>query len=408
MSDDNPNNTMITPGKRESLNHEQVVHDAKSMGAIIFGQFIEHRMALIGLITIILFILLALAAPLISKITGLDPTTQNVFKRYMPPMSTVVSPKDTQEEHLEKKIMSDKRWASTLTQQLRAAKLIKSGVADEDALFEFLASYQNKSIRQQARGLKTKEIDAFHQLWQTFHSLHILGTDELGRDFLMRLLFGTRISISVGLLVAFASMLIGLILGSMAGYYGGWVDMILSRFIDALLSLPLLPLMIVLAAVDFSQFSVFKWVADGESQSVVKLVLILCLFSWMRVARLVRGSILSLREREFILAAQTLGAKDITIIISHVIPNVIAPLLVAVTLNVGEGILSEAGLSFLGLGIQPPTPSWGNILFNAIEQLHNSPLLAIAPGILILITVVSFNFVGDGLQDAIDPKAIKR
>jgi peptide/nickel transport system permease protein len=128
----------------------------------------------------------------------------------------------------------------------------------------------------------------------------------------------------------------------------------------------------------------------------------------MTVARLVRGSILSIKSREFILAAKTLGARDWLVILTHIVPNVIAPLLVAVTLNIGNSILSEAALSFLGLGIQPPNPSWGNMLFNAQELIFEAPLLAILPGLLILFTVISFNFIGDGLQDAIDPKAIKR
>jgi peptide/nickel transport system permease protein len=128
----------------------------------------------------------------------------------------------------------------------------------------------------------------------------------------------------------------------------------------------------------------------------------------MTVARLVRGSVLSLKEREFILAARTVGANDRTIILTHMVPNVVAPLLVAITLNIGNSILSEAALSFLGLGIQPPTPSWGNMLFNAQELISESPMLAVIPGLLIFIVVISFNFIGDGLQDAVDPKAIRR
>ena len=136
--------------------------------------------------------------------------------------------------------------------------------------------------------------------------------------------------------------------------------------------------------------------------------MILCLFSWMQVARLVRGSTLAIKEHEFIMAARTLGARDWFTIASHVAPNVLGPLLVAVTLGVGESILAEAGLSFLGLGVQPPTPSWGNILFNAQELIHHAPIQAILPGVLILLTVISFNFLGDGVQDAVDPKAIRR
>jgi peptide/nickel transport system permease protein len=212
----------------------------------------------------------------------------------------------------------------------------------------------------------------------------------------------------VGLLSALAAALIGLIMGTLAGYYGGWIDAALSRFTDALLSLPLLPLMIIFAAVDLANMPVFSLIISGQNESIAKLVVIIVLFSWMGVARLVRGSILSIKRREYVLAAKVLGASDYRTIISHIVPNVIAPLLVAVTLGVGQAILFESALSFLGLGIQPPTPSWGNMLFNAQELLNQSPFLAVFPGVLIFFTVVSFNFIGDGLQDAIDPKSIQR
>jgi peptide/nickel transport system permease protein len=180
------------------------------------------------------------------------------------------------------------------------------------------------------------------------------------------------------------------------------------RVTDALLSLPILPVMIVVAAIDLQKIPGVSNILSVGNESILKVVFILCLFSWMTVALLVRGSILTLREREFILASKTLGATDFTIIMRHLLPNVLAPLLVSVTLGVGESILFEAALSFLGLGIQPPTPSWGNMLFNAQELIYEAPFLAILPGVLILMVVISFNYVGDGLQDAIDPKTIKR
>jgi peptide/nickel transport system permease protein len=182
----------------------------------------------------------------------------------------------------------------------------------------------------------------------------------------------------------------------------------LMRVTDALLSLPLVPFLIVIAAIDLNKIPAFKSVVGSENESIVKMVVILLLFSWMTIALLVRGSILSLREREFILAARTLGANDSTIILRHMFPNVIAPMLVSVTLGVGNAILFESALSFLGLGIQPPTPSWGNMLFNAQELISEAPFLAFIPGLLILLTTISFNYLGDGLQDAIDPKAIRR
>jgi len=261
-----------------------------------------------------------------------------------------------------------------------------------------------------------KAISKFHSdvraslrpIVDSFSRFHILGTDELGRDVFIRLIYGTRVSIGVGVLVSLAAALIGLFVGSMAGFYGGVLDSLLMRLTDSLLSLPMMPVLIIFAAVDLSQLPGLSLIIGNKSESALKLVIILCLFSWMTVARLVRGSVLTLKEREFVLAAKTLGAKDVTIILTHLAPNVIAPLLVNVTVNVGHAIIYEASLSFLGLGIQPPTPSWGNMLSNSQEFIIQAPWLAVAPALLIFLTVISFNFIGDGLQNAVDPKAVRR
>lgn len=251
-------------------------------------------------------------------------------------------------------------------------------------------------------------MDALVRLKTGFMKRHWLGTDELGRDVLIRLIYGARVSIGVGVLVAMVSGVIGLLIGSVAGYYGGMVDAFLMRVTDALLSLPILPILIIFAAVDISKIPIFGYLIRGENESIAKMVVILCLFSWMTVARVVRGTVLSVHKREFVMAAHTVGAGDLRIIFQHIVPNVIGPLLVAVTLKIGNAIMFEAALSFLGLGIQPPTPSWGNMLHNAQEIIYEAPRLAILPGMLIFITVISFNFLGDGLQDAVDPKAIRR
>jgi peptide/nickel transport system permease protein len=180
------------------------------------------------------------------------------------------------------------------------------------------------------------------------------------------------------------------------------------RLTDALLALPRLPVLIIMAAVDFGKLPVIGEMFDGADSSIVKIIIIFVVFSWMTIARLIRGAVLSLKEQEFILSAKTLGMQDSKIIIKEILPNVLSPVIVSVTLCVGHTILFEAALSFLGLGIQPPTPSWGNMMTNALEAMYYLPSLVFLPGTLVLIIVVSFNFLGDGLQDALDAKAIRR
>ncbi|HEB79164.1 MAG TPA: ABC transporter permease [Rhodospirillales bacterium] len=237
---------------------------------------------------------------------------------------------------------------------------------------------------------------------------HPLGTDELGRDVLTRLLYGGRISLMVGLTAALAAAVIGAVVGLLAGYHGGRLDAVLMRFTDGVISLPLLPLLIVLAAVDLDKLGVPASWSESEQVSLYRIVAIVALVGWTTVARLVRGAALSLREREFVLAAQGMGAGSLRIMTVHILPNLISPIIVATTLSVGNVILLESVLSFLGLGIQPPIPSWGNLLTNAQELIWTAPSLAFYPGILIFITVIAFNFLGDGLQDALDPKAMEK
>ncbi len=235
---------------------------------------------------------------------------------------------------------------------------------------------------------------------------HPLGTDELGRDVLVRLLYGGRVSLFVGLVTALAAAVIGTAIGVIAGYYGGWADAVLMRVTDGVIALPLLPLLIILAAVDLSKIAALAPLAASEDASLYRIVLIITLVGWTTVARLVRGAALTLREREYVLAARSLGAGDVRIMATHILPNTVSPIIVATTLSVGNVILFESVLSFLGLGIQPPLPSWGNMLNNAQELIYEAPALAFYPGALIFLTVIAFNFLGDGLQDAFDPKAV--
>ena len=396
----------MTTDKR--LNKSQIaeMEKAQSLWQIVYHQFKEHKAAVVGAYTILFFVIVALSAPLIEMALGLDASSQNVFNRYKPPMSRIQASSDTKESAIQKFINMNGSEAAEIQKQFLEKNLI-SPVRPEDTLYEWVQLDKGKALSA-LDGINSPKKDELQKIIKSFETFHILGTDELGRDVLMRLIYGTRVSMGVGILVALVSALLGLIIGSVAGFYGGVVDTILMRVTDALLSLPLMPVLIVVAAIDLQKIPFMQALISTGNESILKLVFIFCLFSWMTVARLVRGSILSLREREFVLAARTLGARDRTIIFRHMFPNVIAPLLVSVTLGVGESILFEAALSFLGLGIQPPTPSWGNMLFNAQELIYQAPYLAILPGLLIFFVTISFNYLGDGLQDAIDPKAIRR
>ncbi|RDD63666.1 ABC transporter permease [Ferruginivarius sediminum] len=234
---------------------------------------------------------------------------------------------------------------------------------------------------------------------------HPLGTDELGRDLLLRLLYGGRVSLAVGISAALMAAVIGTVIGLAAGYFGGTLDSILMRITDGVIALPLLPLLIVLAAVDFTKLGLPAALMEGPQGSLYRIVFLVALVGWNTVARLVRGATLSMKAREFVTAAHALGAGNTRVMLVHLLPNVASPIIVATTLSVGNIILLESVLSFLGLGIQPPMASWGNMLTNAQELIYSAPMLAVWPGLLIFVTVMAFNFLGDGLQDALDPRA---
>lgn len=294
---------------------------------------------------------------------------------------------------------------------------------------------------------------------------HLLGTNELGQDVFTRLLYGGRVSLSVGLLAALASSLLGALIGLFSGYFGGFIDASLMRFTDAMLAIPILPLMIVFQALDLSllfiinidwQFMlysilllcgiymlsyflygdrkrnilyvinngllvamvmlafyivIFKLILSPQSSdhlvSVSKMIVIIVFFGWMIVARLTRASVLQLKNIDFVHAAIGLGASHYRVLYHHILPNILSPIIVATTLEIGANILYEASLSFLGLGIKPPISSWGNMLNNAVEYIKSSPHLAFWPGVFILITVACFNCLGDGMRDALDPYQVK-
>ena len=234
---------------------------------------------------------------------------------------------------------------------------------------------------------------------------HLLGRDEAGRDVLLRLMVGGQISLLVGLLGTAIAGVFGVFIGVMAGYFGGKVDAVLMRFTDGMIALPLLPLVIVMGAIDLTKLGFSRDFAHSGAVGFWRIVVVLAIVDWTGIARLVRAATLALKERDFVRAARASGAGAFYVMRAHVLPNIATPMIVAFTLTVGRVILLESTLSFLGYGIIPPTPSWGNMLNNAQDMVINAPALAVYPGVLILITVIAVNFLGDGLQHAFDPRS---
>ena len=232
-------------------------------------------------------------------------------------------------------------------------------------------------------------LDAWHVLLPP-SSAHLFGTDELGRDVLTRVIYGARVSLKVGFVAVGIAVAIGTVVGLFAGFYGGWMDALLMRVVDIMLCFP--TFFLILAVIAMLEPSIWY------------IMVIIGLTSWMGVARLVRAEVLSLKSRDFVLAARVLGASDRRIIFRHILPNALSPVLVSATLGVAGAILTESALSFLGIGVQPPTPSWGNILTSGKDYIEFAWWLSLFPGVAILVTVLSYNLVGEGIRDALDPR----
>jgi peptide/nickel transport system permease protein len=298
---------------------------ASSPTLLVWRRLLRHRQAELSLAFLVLLLVLALAAPLIGEMRGIDPAMTDLFRRLEPPSA---------------------------------------------------------------------------QYW--------LGTDELGRDLFQRLLDGGRISLLVGIAGALLSAVLGAVIGVVAGYLGGRLDSLLMRLTDGVIALPLLPLLIVLAAVDPRKLGIPPGIAQSETFSLYRIIAIVALTGWTTAARLVRAETLSLKGRDFTRAAQALGARPLRIMFRHILPNAAGSLVVATTMSIGSLILLESTLSFLGLGTQPPAASWGNMLAGAQDLLRDAPMLAVWPGLLIFLTVIAFNFLGDGLQEVLDPRSERR
>jgi peptide/nickel transport system permease protein len=231
-------------------------------------------------------------------------------------------------------------------------------------------------------------------------SAHWFGTDELGRDVFTRILYGGRVSLAVGLLSTFFAILLGVVVGALSGYFGGVTDSALMRTTDAFLTFPTIFVLILLSA--FLREQNAPWMQN----SMFVVIVIIAALSWMWTARLVRGLFLVLREKEFVSATRAMGGSDSRIILRHILPNCIGPILVSATLQMAFAIITEAGLSYLGFGVQPPTPTWGSILATAQNQVFKAPWLAFFPGMMIFVTVMAINYIGDGLRDAFDPYVV--
>jgi peptide/nickel transport system permease protein len=293
--------------------------------------------------------------------------------------------------------------------QLVWRRLIRHRLAEISLVFlvVLLALSLTAPLIAQLRGVDPSMTDLHHRL-EGPSARNWLGTDDLGRDLFQRLLDGGRVSLLVGIMGAILSAILGAIIGVVAGYRGGRLDSVLMRFTDGVIALPLLPLLVILAAIDPAKIGIPAALAQSETFSLYRIVVIVALTGWTTVARLVRAETLSLKARDFARAAQALGARPWRIMLRHILPNAAGSLVVSTTMSIGTLILFESTLSFLRLGIQPPAASWGNMLTGAQELLQEAPMLAVWPGLLIFLTVIAFIFRGDGLLDALDPRCVRR
>lgn len=365
-----------------------------SIGKISLRAFMRHTIALYASAIIFLLYSAAFLAPFIAPFSPYD-QQDFLVTAYQPPLSRLEALILRQPKNLiiplQKGSGTTVQLANTLISDFQLLK-----TRNEPNAIRFVNEYRregNNVIYRQ--GIRTKTISLAElagggrsniAVTRTF----ILGTDQYGRDILSRVIYGSKISLSIGFLVVLISVTLGTIIGVSSGYFGGWIDALMMRIVDILIAFPALFLILIIIAT--------------FGNSIYLIVITLSFTGWMGVARIVRSQVLSLKEQEFILAAKSLGLSSMRIIFRHLAPNTLTPVIIAATLRIGSIILTEAGLSFLGLGVQPPTPSWGNIINEGRDSLLNYWWISTFPGIAILTTVVCFNLIGDGVRDALDPR----
>ena len=369
-----------------------------SQWALAWREFKKNRIASTGLVVIILLYTLAFLCPYFA------PYQPNAFAdgtvtKYRPPFSTVTilfqQPTETASERLASLRMKSEYPSLVRDLVLVNQDLMGEGFANTRAVDAYRVEGANVLATVVDSLYTFPIVDLVGSSPEEFEGsrFHLFGTDSYGRDILSRIIYGSRVSLSLGFVAVLLSVTLGTLIGLLAGYFGRFTDSMLMRFVDVLLAFPALFLILIIIAA-------FETIAVPR---VVLIVLVLGLTSWMGISRLVRGEVLTVKEREFVIAARTLGLGHARILMRHILPNILTPIIVNATLRIGGIILVEAALSYLNIGVQQPTPSWGNIIFEGKDSLSHAWWISTLPGFAIVIVVVCFNLVGDGLRDAFDP-----
>jgi peptide/nickel transport system permease protein len=386
-------------GYRKALDEKETSRSGEtSLWQIGMMSFRRNSISVAASMVIFVLYSVAFLAPLLSPFSPYD-QQDFLVTAYQPPLTRL----DALVLRQQRQVIIPMRPGDDLTSRAANALILDSQKLrsrNQDYALKFVNSYRIEGNQMMYRqGMREKSISLSNlrnvpastgKPANVVTKSFLLGTDQYGRDIFSRLIYGSRISLSIGFLVVLISVSLGTVIGISSGYFGGWVDGILMRIVDVLIAFPALFLILIIIAT--------------FGNSIYLIVITLSFTGWMGVARIVRGQVLSLKEQEFILAAKSLGLSSPRIIFRHLMPNTLTPVIVAATLRIGSIILTEAGLSFLGLGVQPPTPSWGNIINEGRDSLLNHWWISTFPGIAILSTVVCFNLIGDGIRDALDPR----